>query len=177
MLKFNIAASLFLAAAIFPFVAAAHLVGYSFEKVNGNYKVDIGYDSLDKNPPANEALRFDFRLEDPTGQKDVDYSRVFFSLTENDATIFSEILDKPEFGPSEAAVTLPKAGDYQLYARYEKDSNVLVEQTFNMTVVPDDESQTSNPGKPDRVNIFYLAGGLLAGILGTFLVTRKNSKT
>lgn len=149
----------------FPFFTSAHVVGNSLEKTDAHLKVDIGYDSLDKNPPAGEAVRFDFRLANPATGEAVDYTRLFFSLRRNGETVFSATVVKPEFGPGGATVTFPQAGDYELYARYERGADILVADTFHLTVQPADNVQAQTGWFQKMKPVMYVISGVVCGIV------------
>lgn len=155
---------------LLPATSLAHSTGSSLEQEVDGYIIDIG-----QNPEtlvSNEQVTFDFSLfKRPTGA--VSWSRVWVRVARGDTTVFAGGIAKSVIGPTTLLTQLPK-GEYTLTARYEEGTNILVEATFPLSVLPSGAGigQSDDSGK---IVAFGLGGIALGLVAGFFLMRRRTS--
>jgi hypothetical protein len=168
----NLSKILIIGAFLFAQTASAHSLGASLEKIEGEYKIDIGVSEMVIR--AGETVRFGFELYSATDGSDIGYDEVWVLIrSKDDRTLFSGNINRPESGllPTMSYV-FPEKGSYEFTARYVMDNKKLVEATFEMTVEKNEDEQPY--AQPLMYGLIGLALGL-AVTAGT-LIKRKNGK-
>ncbi len=112
----------------------AHGTGQSVEKTDGDFTVDVGYDSPNAKPVAGEQVRFDFRLFQGNNRDAVNFSDIWVKFAKGSAIILAGRLARDEFIPPGILMTFPQGGDYELTVRFNQKDSVLVETTFPLQV-------------------------------------------
>lgn len=151
--------------------AHGHGGGQSFEKVVGEYKIDVGLDAL-RNPVSGQTVRFDFNIWSKDGFNPVEFTSVWVRLAPEKGITFASYLAFPEFGLPAMSYVFPKSGPHELTVRFYKGDQVLAETAFPVTV-------EKGPAEQKVVSTSILVGlsGLVAGFLfGLSWARRKNSK-
>jgi len=121
---------------------SAHGDGASYEETIGNYFVDIGYDPVV--PTAGEIIRFDFSVEDQESTSTAKiFTDVWVRIMYDNAVQFSGGIHRPVFGPTGFAYVPYEAGTYTVFARFQNESEKIVETEFDVVVVSDSESDES----------------------------------
>lgn len=145
----------------FGFSLSAHGTGASFEKVIGNYKIDIGYDPVIFT--SGGVHRFDFDIFDSKTNNNVDFSDVWVNISEGSKTVFASGIHRSDLGIAGMTFVFPNKGDYTLSVRFEKGDNNIVESTFPVKVL---EGVPPTDGLKNTNGSF---GVLVAGVIGFVL--------
>ena len=141
--------------------ALAHGVGKSLEKEAGGYVIDIGYDA-DDGIKADEAVRFAFNILTGDRSKVAPFSSVFAKITDAEKKIvFSGYLGKPEFGPLGMSFSFPRAGGYELTAKFINGDKTLAEASFPLAA-----EAGATPEKSSRFSENAPAWGILGLLIG-----------
>ena len=141
--------------------ALAHGVGKSLEKEVGAYVIDIGY-GVDDAIMAGEAVRFDFNILAGDRSKIAPFSSVWAKITDGEQKIvFSGYLGQPEFGPLGMSFSFPKAGAYELTAKFINEDKTLAEASFPLTA-----EAGETPEKGSRFSENAPAWGILGLLIG-----------
>lgn len=156
-----------------PVIAEAHGAGAYFETVAGAYVVDVGYST--PAPQDTESVIFDFQLRDKntklTQGTDVTFTDVWVKIeSEDKQVVFASGIYNAEFGGPRMSYVFPKPGTYLISVRYENGQQSLTETSFPMTVLP----APPDSGTGAIESVWYLLGGVVLGLLGTYLVRRKS---
>lgn len=147
--------------------ASAHSIGSSLEKIEGEYKIDIGVS--EPTIRADETVRFNFELYSSEDDSAVDYSEVWILIRSGTQTLLSGNLNRPKNGllPSLSYV-FPKEGNYEFTVRYVRDNTKLVETTFDLAVEKGEQQ------KQTKLPIAYGLVGLLLGFMLALILRRKS---
>lgn len=156
--------------------AQAHGIGQSVEKQVGDYTIDIGYDSLTPEVPADAAVRFDFALWNKDKTEPVDFTTVWVRIAplQGEGILFAGYLGQPDFGPTGISYVFARGGTYEVTARFTNKDKTLAETSFPLTVQNSAASQASNAPLSRNIWISGLAG-LVIGASFSFLFRRKLS--
>ena len=150
--------------ALFSAQSEAHGQGYSFEKMDGGYLVDVGY----SNSPvvANSQIRFDFSLfADEQKSSPVEFSNVWVRIENEEGLYFAGAVYQPFFGQAGFTYRFTDPGEYSLFVRFEQATSSLVESKFTFTV--------ESVGTPENQKfILTILIALLFG-MGITMVLRK----
>lgn len=130
-------------ACLFPGLVAAHGSGTSLERTVDRYFIDIGYD------PATvyegDRIVFDFTdLFDAASIRaqattTVDFDYVWVRLRENGGgTLLATGIRRADFGPTSLLYAVPDElkGELEVYVRYQKGDEGIVESTFAIPIKP-----------------------------------------
>lgn len=151
-----------------PQLISAHGGGVSHEEYKDGYFIDIGYQI---NPIPFEQMRLDFNTypeNDPSAENV--FSDVWVRIVQNKELFFSGGIDKPVFGPTGITYAFPKAGTYEIFVRFQKDVDKVVETSFTITVVPNEDEKLP-------FNLFMAGSiGFILGGVAVFLIFRKKLK-
>ena len=155
--------SAFFCAALLPIAASAHTAGASFETRQDGYVIDIGYEP--EAPSAGDRIRFDFSAypEDPSMRGDEIYTDVWVRIIDGEERIlYAGDVHDPVFGQAGFTILITKGGEYTVSARFQRDSELVVETSFPL-VVNDNSAFISEFHLPALISlgIGLLAGGLL----------------
>ncbi len=160
-------------------VARAHQTGLSWENIVGNYKLDIGYDPVQIQ--AGEPQRFDFDIfQMPQGTNEGSFTDVWVRISEGQNTIFASGIHRMEFGKPGMIITFPKAGNYQLYVRFENSAGSLAEETLPVTVVAGQSEPVASVQKQPGVSkvilpiIIFLVGSGIGAAIISFLKKKRH---
>lgn len=171
-LKKIIIDTFFAAAALaLPFLYAdAHSTGASFEKEINGYLIDVGYDPITL--AAQEQQRFDFGVSKKGSTEAIDFTDIWVRIAPKErGIIFASGLHKPDFGLPGMTFTFPRAGEYELTVRFQKNGEVITEASFPLTV----ETGEAGTAATSRIGTM---GGLIIGIfmgagIGFFMARQK----
>ena len=125
---------LFLAAALLvPTLTLAHGDSPSFEKQEGDYLIDIGYDRIGIQP--GEPVTFDFDLFTQSGTLAfAPFSQVSIRIMKGEGDVIETATNDGTNVPT-LAVTFPEEGTYSLYVTYyNQDGAEIVSTTFDVPV-------------------------------------------
>ncbi len=120
-----------------------HGTGESFEVIEGEYLVDVGYDAsiIEEQTP----IRFEFSLFANKSKLPTDFDNIWVRVEETGAqkrTIFATGIHQPTFGPTSMLFSFPKEATYMMYARFQNaDDEKIVEVTVP---VPVEKSSSGN---------------------------------
>lgn len=148
----------------------AHGTGVSFEETKNGYTVDIGYDeSIFAGAPS----RFDFILhpDDTDTVEGEVFTDVWVRVAQGRNLFFSGDMHKPIYGSTGFTYIFPKEGVYEIFSRFQKDDDTLVESTFTVEVGQSPDAQGS--GTLPFAKLLFALVGLVLGGLTTFFLTRK----
>jgi hypothetical protein len=161
---------------ILPELSQAHGAGASWEKVVGEYKVDVGY-----NPTAivsGASQRLDFNILNSGSGEQVSFANVWVRISQGEQTVFASGIKKPGFGTAGMVFTFPKQGDYILSVRFENSTQSIAEAEFPVSVAegsvqPAADSQPI-AGQPKSA----VAGliGLAVGVITTLIFARRSKQ-
>lgn len=119
---------------IVPSFGHTHNNGNSYEEEKDGFLIDIGYSPLTLT--AGERARFDFSiysLTATTSPKDL-FTDVWIQISKDDELHFSSNLNQPNFGPTALNILLVESGEYEIYVRYQQESNLVTDTTFAVSV-------------------------------------------
>ncbi len=136
---FIIAALLVLCAGFTARSVSAHPVGFSWEKTNGNYLMDVGYDT--DVFIAGEYVRFDFALKDPATKDPRDFTQAWVRITDSDGkrTLLATGVYNQSIGPTTLLYLFAEPGPHSLEVSFrDKDGNDLAVGSFPLVVKPAD---------------------------------------
>jgi hypothetical protein len=150
---------------------AAHGIGRSFEETRDGYKVDIGVS--EEIISLGENVRISLELYNASNQEAVDFTETWVLLSNNQTTMFSGNIIRPENGLLPVLnYTFVTPGTYGLTVRFMKANEELIESTFPFEVegsVKEDGGTNFN-FQP----ILFTVSGLIFGLLISRLVRQKN---
>ena len=143
--------------ALMAFTAAAHTGGFTFEKTIGSYFVDIGANASEIT--TDNLILFEFNaypVADPNNLADFD--SVYVTIGDESAIRYSGFIHRPEGMLTVMSYAFPKAGTYEMSARFNKGGEVLAEAVFPITV-------KGSAIKPEilQIALAFLALGLALG--------------
>lgn len=148
----------------------AHGGGASYEATIDNFFVDIGYDPAV--PIAGEIIRFDFNVENErsTSTEEI-FTDVWVRVKYEDEVYFSGGIYRPVFGPTGFAYVPTQPGVYDVFARFQNESNKIVEAEFSIEVLSDDVNKAF-------VSLYWIyaliaAMGIIFGLAAPFFFRRK----
>lgn len=152
---------------LLPLSVSAHAFGFSHEATVNGYQIDIGYSTAA--PTPEESVIFDFNL--PLVHEEVDYSDVWVRITsEEGSVVFASGIYNSTFGGPRLSYVFPDTGTYTIHARYENGSDILLETSFPITVVP------SSSGSFPMPNIPGVVVGALLGALTVFGILKIKAR-
>lgn len=160
----------------FTTVAFAHVVGVSYEDNKAGYKIDIGYDQLiNQGTPA----RFDFALTllDPNATTTELFTDVWVTFLKNKTLYFAGDIHKPVYGSTGFTYVFPEPGTYTVSARYQKQDDSIVEDSFTVDVLP---APIASATQSASLLTYILIGGagLFIGIsVGLFIPRSKHTSS
>ncbi|HEY4496954.1 MAG TPA: hypothetical protein VI432_02290 [Candidatus Paceibacterota bacterium] len=134
----------------------AHGNELSFEKQVDDFLIDIGYG--ESQITAGAPTRLDFNIVDTKKNETVEFDNVFVRINEGEKTIFAGSILKSIFSRG-ITYTFPHGGDYELYIRFQKDTDAITEAAFPIKVL-------NNDADPDSTPISYF---LISGVLGLII--------
>lgn len=147
----------------------AHGEGGTFEVSKDGYFIDIGYSP--EYVQAERRVRFDFIAYDEStisSQEEL-FDSVWVRLEKEEEVVFSGNLSRPSFGPTGFATILPSAGMYKVYARFQKDEQMVTDAEFLLKV---NSSTTTTKQQSDNwidlqvfVPLILLLGVAIVGLL------------
>ena len=108
--------------------ALAHSTGSSLEKIEGEYKIDIGVSQ--EAIGVGDSTRFSFELYSSQTQEPVDYSDVWVFIRDSQKTLFSSDLHSRAGLLTTMNYVFTAPGSYTLEARYMLDGKKLAETSF-----------------------------------------------
>jgi hypothetical protein len=113
--------------------AAAHTGGFTYEAPVNNYFVDIGASKLQFVP--NDLALFEFNIYPNTDPNNLaDFDNVYVTIGDEAAVLLSTFVHRPEGMLTVLSYSFPKAGKYQISARFQKGPNKLAEVSFPVEV-------------------------------------------
>ncbi len=149
-------------------LAMAHSFGYPLNQSQGDYNIDIAYDSLDVDPLAGETTNFDFKLASKTNGEPVLFTDVKVGIWEEDgpAGVYADII-KSSFASTKLAYMFPKGGKYKFEVSYQNGDQLIVKAVFPLTVQAADYEVPPDSPKKYWTNF---ASGAIVGMLFLALV-------
>ncbi len=151
---------------IAPLITFAHGDTLSFETEVDGYLVDIGYSS--ETPSEEEVVLFDFALTSVSSEDEAAFSDVWVKIEdESGAIVFASGIHNAEFGGPRMSYKFPEDGTYTVSARYENESEAIVEVSFPLTVSSVADGGVGNYG-------FGIGGFLLGALLALTVLWRKS---
>lgn len=153
------------------FYAHAHGTGASFEKEINGYLIDVGYDPVIL--AAQEQQRFDFGVSKKGSTEAVDFTDIWVRIAPKErGIIFASGIHRPDFGLPGMTFTFPRAGEYELTVRFQKNGNVIAETSFPLTV---ETGEAGTPAASRMGTIVSLGIGIILGVgIGLFIARQKN---
>lgn len=152
--------------------AHAHLSGYSFEQIVGEYKIDIGIEK--ERPLVGESTKFNLLLVNKDNTN-APYEKVWVKLTQGQKVYLATGVSKARIGPTTLVYDFPKEGVYELYVRFENEGINKAQATFNITVEPDPEVKKPLPNW--LMGSASLILGIILGGALTRVVHKRKPKT
>lgn len=151
------------------FFALAHGNAFVYEETKDGYVIDI--DRGLEFPIALEPIRFDFSTypEDLSSVEGEIFTDVWVRISQDRTLFFSGGINKPVFGATGFTYVFPKEGSYELTARFQNESDTVVETTFTLEVLPATSEETA-------VNPLLVAVAAVAfGVVFGYFIPRKKS--
>ena len=154
-----------------PVLVSAHGTGGSFEKIDGEYFVDIGYS--EPLLRAGESNRMDFQILKNTDKSDIDFNQVWVRVIKDGNLVFVATLTKPDFGLTGMTFTFPEAGTYDLTTSFMKNGEKILETSFDVPV--NEKAALDEKGTITMVKTPFggFVVGLTIGIVLSSLFFRK----
>lgn len=143
-----------------PVVGEAHGFGESFEEQVGDILVDIGYSTEEF--ITDTSTIFDFEILDNEG-REIAFTDVWVRIVGEDTTVFASGIRNGRLGGSIMTYIFPKAGSYELSARFQKDGEKIAEATFPLVVLEGEDAPSQNP-----LSLLIVLFGVFAGTVFGF---------
>ncbi len=140
--------------------ASAHSSGASFEMIEGQYLIDIGYDPVtivERDRVVLDMELWEASSKDASSRTSVPFTRVWLRLEHEGKTVMATGVGKPSFGPTTYLFTAYAPGAWTLHVRYEDNDDVIVDTAFPFTV----EEEQQRP-----LFILIVGGVVILGALG-----------
>ena len=153
---------------LFPvFVMQSHGLGASFERVVGEYKIDIGYDVVTFR--AGEVVVFDFDISNAESGESVPFDSIWVKIREENKVFFASGIGKTLLGTTTMLYRFPQGGLYELDVRFQQEGETITQSSFPLTV----EQTADNSGVDNKliVGVAVLIS-LLIGLGIGFLLKR-----
>lgn len=146
-------------------LASAHTTGASFEKTEGEYVVDVGYDPAQVRGGGRLILDFNIHKNgDP-----VAFDYVWVRLTAEDETLLATGIARAEIGPTTLLYSVPADIDQlAISVRFDEDQDSLIASEFILPV--EDVRSSLWPYCGAFLGVVVLALGLI-----WFVVRRKGN--
>lgn len=164
---------------------SAHGLATSKNAVVGNYFIAFEYDTLG-NVSAGDFVSYDFDLLDANTKEFLDYSRLFFRLTQkghNTPFLTGNIAPVDIFGKKASRInlTIPDPGEYTAKLDfYDAKNQKITEASFDYTVDPPTQYGTTDTAKktdtfdPKKyLWVITLVGGIILGMVINKAMKRK----
>jgi hypothetical protein len=143
-----------------PVLSVAHTSGFTYETTVGEYFVDIGASKLTLVP--GELILFEYNLypkADPNNLANFD--SVYVTVGDMSTTLFSGFVHRPVGMLTTMSYMFPRAGRYEMSARFEREGGQMVEVTFPLEVTG------GGLGDVDaRLMAILIGVGLVTGAIG-----------
>jgi hypothetical protein len=113
--------------------AGAHTSGYTYEATVNNYFIDIGSSKPTFIP--NEMVLFEYNIyatSDPNNL--ADFNNVYVTVADEKGVQLAAFVHRPGDMLTVLSYAFPKAGDYTMSARFQKDTAVMAEVSFPIKV-------------------------------------------
>jgi hypothetical protein len=151
--------------------AKAHQTGSSWEKVVGNYKIDLGYDPTVV--LSGQPERLDFNIIDTKTGQSAPFTDVWVRISQDQDTVFASGIHRLTFGLTGMIFEFPKSGDFNLNVRFENQDNTIVQADFPITVAGQDIAV--KPAAKYPIILITVVGmfGLIAGSLVPLALGKK----
>jgi hypothetical protein len=175
----------FMFALAFALPVSAHGLATSKNAVVGNYFIAFEYDTLG-NVSAGDFVSYDFDLLDANTKEFLDYSRLFFRLTQkghNTPFLTGNIAPVDIFGKKASRInlTIPDPGEYTAKLDfYDTKNQKITEASFDYTVDPATQYGTTDATKktdtfdPKKyLWVVTLIGGVIIGMIINKAMKRK----
>lgn len=142
--------------------AAAHTGGFTYETTVNNYFIDIGSSELGFVP--NDLALFEFNIYSNTDPNNLaDFDNVYVTVGDESAVLLSTFIHRPQGMLTVLSYSFPKAGKYEISARFQKGSNKLAEVSFPIEVGEESRGTMANWLKIGIIIVF--AGAVIVGAL------------
>ncbi len=138
-------------------VVYAHLDGGT-DKAVGDYLIDFGFSP--KNPRTTDHVTLAFNLLNRTTKKVIEPASVWIRISSSENVVFAGTFH-PEVEHVAFSYTFPKAGKYEILARFKDEGSTLTETTFQLAVKDSIPARFSGSKK-----LFYI---LVSYFLAVFL--------
>ena len=153
---------------------SAHATGRSYEEVKDGFKVDIGYPDV---ASAGDSSWLDFSIAPvaPNEKKDDIYTDVWVIVKQDKRLLFAGDVHKPVFGQTGFTYLFPDAGVYTISARFQKDSEAVVQLEFPLEVAASSETKKGTSGRVTDM-LFAVMGMVFGGIVALLVARKKGHK-
>jgi hypothetical protein len=167
-LTVSLLSAAFLCAALsaVPFFVHAHSLGASFEVLEGEHLIDIGYE-----PDVfreGRYTRFDFELRRASDKEFVPHDEIWVRILREKQTVLATGIRRQDIGPTTLLFTFEEAGEYRLEASYRSNGRNIATTSIPLTIEEQEESFLSEYG----ASLIFLLIGLLVGISSILLWRR-----
>jgi len=156
-----------------PTTVFAHGTLQSLNKTTDKYILDVFYDPLDLS--INGSTILTFYLKDISTKQDVPITSIWVKIAEGQKILYSGPVGPRSFGPPAITYAFPKAGQYEISARFEKDDQTLEEGTFALTVNEFEKKKSDLPVKMGIGVGAFVTGSIVTLVL-TKLLRKKKKK-
>lgn len=147
---------------------SAHSGGLSLEKPQNGYFVDIGFNS--SLVETKKEVRADFKLfRQDKPNEEAEFTDVGVELKQNGSVIYRSTISRAVAGETFLVYKFEQAGDYNMFVRFNRGEEALVESEFTFNVV-------GSTKQPNKVLIAAALLGILV-VLGAVLVYRKKRQS
>lgn len=159
------------------FSVSAHGVGGTYESIQGEYFIDIGY--TPEFPIDGTRVRFDYNLYQAISTStNVMFTDVWARIEKNDVTYFSGSVHQPSIGPTGFSYLFTEPGLYKISARFQSDLDVVVDDSFFLNVATSTPSQSDKRPKALLITVLVSMLGLsflvLLGLVYRAVQMKKN---
>lgn len=151
-----------------PFLVIAHGTGGTYEETVNGYSIDNGF--TPEEPTVGEITRFDFSVASETEAANDIYTDVWVRITKEKELIFSGDIHNPNIGPTGFTHVFLEPGEYEIFSRFQNDSETIVEATYFINVLPDGSSSGSGGGSQ---SFLWLSLAAALGLVVGFVFGRK----
>lgn len=154
----------------------AHGDGGELRQEKDGYVIDVGYNP--KETVSENTNNYDFQLS--KNEEDVEFSDIWVRITSGNNTVFATGIKNQDLGGATLLYQYPKAGDYVLHVRFQKDEESIVEGEFPVKVLQENTSkiqtQSKSPLSTSQIIlgiVLFLGGSLIGFITKGFIGKKK----
>lgn len=149
----------------------AHGTGGTYEESIDGYYIDNGF--TPEEPTVGSLARFDFSVTNESDPEEDSYTDVWVRITKQGELVFSGDIHNPNIGPTGFTQVFSEPGEYEIFSRFQNDSDTVVEATYTITVLPSNSKAEGATEGADVSAFIWLCLAAAFGLLVGFVIGRK----